>query len=611
MLKCIMTQSAPDHPAEPVYFVGTASRWGATKADVWTPPEHIPHHHPNDDCGCEPTLAYVRVSKVGERDPQSLMSPDIQLDAAIADCARKNKRIVKVLSDIDKSGRTFRKRSVDDAITLIKTGAAKSVTLWKWSRWGRNVEYSKAYLGKVKAIGGRVDSATEDFDQNTAIGRMTQGQVMLYDEFQSDLIGEGWQAAHNRRRAAGLPHSGRARFGYWYVTREALKRGATHGAATLPDGSLVPGSGACELCQKRVPHFWPDAAQGQVLIDLYQRYVAGSSIRQLAASLNDHGFRTAFGGRWTQQATAQMLDTGFAAGLIRERSPELLAQIKAQEEQAGKKLIRNSLKTFDVWRPGAQPPLISSGLWDRYVRLRKEMADIPPRSRVPVHALSRLLFCEICSRRLTTKYAGVKRQHQWQCPSRPTYHPDTPVSISNAAAVQIIRDWVLGNVDPMSPGRSVDEIAEAAFGATSSTVRTPGRIQANIDTEMRAHEKLILMNARGRISDAQFDAGRLEFEASLAELRAELEQATGIQGVTGKPAYSAFESLDAVWDETLERDPVGLNAPLRELIAFVIVSPALGRGRWHDSAGRVEIVGEWDRETRDWWLESRRRRFEA
>jgi site-specific DNA recombinase len=598
-------------PKNPEFFLATTSRWRARKADVWTPPEHIPHHHDNDDCGCEPTLVYVRVSKVGERDPQSLMSPDIQLDAAIADCTRKNKRIVRVLSDIDKSGRTFRKRSVDDAIGLIKNGSVKSVTLWKWSRWGRNVEYSKAYLGKAKAAGGRVDSATEDFDQNTAIGRMTQGQVMLYDEFQSDLIGEGWQAAHSRRRAAGLPHSGRARFGYQYVTREALKAGATHGAATLPDGSLAPGSGDCELCQKRIPHFWPDVTQGQMLVELYQQYSSGESIRRLAALLNERGFRTTFGGRWTQQATGQMLDTGFAAGLIRERSPEILARIKAQEEQSGKKTIRNSLKTFDVWRTGAQPPLISTELWKQYMQRRNEMADTPPRSRVPVHTLSRLLFCEICSRRLTTKYAGSKRQHQWQCPSRPTHHPDTSVSISNAAAIHIIRDWVTRNTDPLSTGRSIDEIAQAAFGATNSTIRTAGKIRADIDTEMRAHDKLILMNARGRIDDAQFDIARLEFEANLAQLRAELEQTTRVQAVTGKPTYSAFESLDAVWDETLERDPVGLNAPLRELIAFVIISPALGRGRWHDSAERVEIVGAWDRDTKDRWLESRRRRFDA
>lgn len=605
------TLSDADQIVETPYFIGTTSRWGAMKADVWTPPEHIPHHHPNDDCGCEPTVVYVRVSKVGERDPESLISPDIQLDAAIADCVRNNKRIVAVLSDIDKSGRTFRKRSVGTAITLIKSGAAKSVTLWKLSRWGRNAEQSMIYMTKVKAAGGRVDSATEPMDPNTPFGKYNQTQLMAMDEYQSDLIGTGWQSAHGRRRGRGLPHSGRPRFGYRYLNRDAMKAGNTHEEATLPNGSIAPGSEDCELCQARVPHFWPEESQGPVLIDLYQQYAAGKSIRQLAASLNERGFRTVFGGRWTQQATGQMMDTGFAAGLIRERSPELLAQIKAQEEHAGKKLIRNSLKTFDVWRPGAQPPLISAELWDRYKRKRLEMADIPPRSRVPVHALSRLLFCEICSRRLTTKYAGVKRQHQWQCPSRPTYHPDTPVSISNAAAMQIIRDWVLDNIDPMSPGRSADEVAQAAFGATSATVRTPGRIQADIDTEMRAHNKLILMNARGRISDAQFDIARLEFETSLAELRAELEQASGIQGVTGKPVYSAFESLEAVWDETLERDPVGLNAPLRELIAFVIVSPALGRGRWHDSAERVEIVGEWDRETRDWWLESRRRRFEA
>lgn len=595
----------------PEYFLAPTSHWGAAKEDVWTPPQEIPHHHPNDDCGCEPTVMYIRVSKVGERDPDSLKSPDIQLDAGKADCVKKGKRIVKVISDIDKSGRTFRKRSVDAVIALIKNGTAKSVTLWKWSRWGRNVEFSNEYLRKTRAAGGRVDSATEPFDLSTAMGRWNQDSIMRFDQLLGELLGEGWQAAQNRRRAAGLPHSGRARFGYRYLTRDAMRDGETHGEATLPDGSIAPDSGGCELCRKREPHYWPHEVTGPALAGLYEQYVSGVSVRQIAAILNQRGFRTAFGGRWTQQATGQMMDTGFAAGLIRERSPELLEQIKAQEDLTGKKLVRNSLKTFDVWRPGAQPALISPALWKQYMERRLEQAGIPPRSRVATHALSRILFCEICSRRLTTRYNGAKRQHQWRCPSQPTYHPDTPVSVSNAAALQIIRDWVRSKIDPLDTGRSVDEIAKAAYGATPTTVRTPGRIQADIDTETRAHDKLILMNARGRITDEQFDIARLEFEAALAGLRAELDQATAVQGVTGKPTYTQFESLDAVWDETLEGDPVGLNAPLREVISFVIVSPALGKGRWHDAAERVDVVPAWERESKDRWLESRRRRFDA
>jgi site-specific DNA recombinase len=351
-------------------------------------------------------------------------------------------------------------------------------------------------------------------------------------------------------------------------------------------------------------------------VEMYEKYVSGISVRRLAVMLNERGFRTAFGGRWTQQAVGQMMDTGFAAGLIRERSPELLTQIKAREEAAGKKLVRNSLKAFDVWRPGAQPALIPKALWEKYKAQRLELADIPPRSRVPVHALSRLLFCGICSRRLTTKYAGTKRQHQWQCPSKDTYHPGTPVSISNDAALKIIRAWVLKNVDPSTEeSGSVDEIARAAYSATRSSptsVRASSRIQADIDSKTQAHAKLIMMNAEGRITDGQFDIARHEFDAQIAELRTELEQAVSIQGVTSKKlSYTAFESLDAIWEETLATSPVDLNAPLRELIAFVIVSPALGRSRWHDSADRVEVVASWDRETKDRWLDSRRRRFDA
>lgn len=562
---------------------------------------------------------YIRVSKVGERDPEALRSPDIQLDAAKYNCEKKNKRIVKVLVDMDKSGRDFSTRRVSEAIRLIKAGKAKSVTLWKWSRWGRNVEFSKAYLREVRAAGGRVDSATEDFDQESAIGNMMRGQVMLYDEFLSDMISEGWQAAQNRRRADGLPHSGRARFGYRYLDRAALKAGETHDAFETPAGIVTPGSDECSMCRSRTPHFWPNESY-EALVELYEQYVQGVGCRGLSIRLNKRGFRTAFGGLWTQQSVGQMLDTGFGAGLIRERSPELLAQHKAIEEEAGKKVIRNSLATFDVWRTGAHPPVISADLWKRYYERRVAQATVPRNGAT--HPMSSLLFCEICSRRLRTKYAGKKRQHQWLCPWKDTFHPEVSVSLSDSAAMRIVRDWVRENADPLSAGPSLDELARARLAVDDSGVRTQAQIQKEIDEETAAHDKLILMNARGRINDEQFDIATGQIKETLAGLRIEMDRTTAAHGAVGKPAYTAFKSLDAVWDETLEleaarreleseREAPGLNAPLRELVAFVIVSPAAGRNRWHDAAERVEIVGTWERESKDRWIEARRRRFSA
>lgn len=562
-----------------------------SKPQAWS--AEPPEHHHRGPCSCEPTLAYVRVSRVGSRDV--ILSPDIQLDAIDADCRRRGKRIVRVISDIDKGGRTFTKRSVGAAIELVRSSVARSITVWKWSRWGRNLEYSLAYLGRTQAAGGRVDSATDDIDQSTATGRFGRDMIMRIDELNSDLIGEGWIAAHDQRREDGLPHSGRSRFGYTYLNRAAVRAGARH-----DDGD------DCEPCARSLPHYVLNADEAPTLAGLYGDYVAGDSLRQMTVRLNAAGFTSPLGGAWTVQALGQMLDTGFGAGWIRERSDERKAELKA----AGR-TVRNSLASFDVWRVGTQPAVIDEPTWRAYVARRTRQAGLPPRSRVAVHPLSALLFCAVCSRRLSTKYSGRDRKHQWVCGWSASLHPDRQVSVSNGKVLDVVREWIERNAKPVTGRAAVDRVAARALASGGKPTRTAAKIQAAIDRDVKALDRLVMMAARGAVSDDRFDTASAELETSVRALRAELRQTeTAARGAAG-PAYEAFVSLAASWEPLTTGEPVLMNEALRRVLAFVIVSPSAGRSRWADAAERVEIVGAWEASTKDGWLKARRRRFAA
>ncbi len=550
----------------------------------------IPHHHAGA-CDCEPTIAYIRVSRVGDR--QVLISPDIQLDSIYVDCRSRGKRVVKIVSDIDKTGRTFLKRSVGQVIEYVKTGIAKSVTVWKWSRWGRNLEYSLAYLSQVQAVGGRVDSATDDIEQKTATGRFSRDMIMRIDQLTSDLIGEGWQAAHARRREAGLPHSGRARFGYLYVSRAMKKAHA--------------GWEECERCAGGEPHFVIHPVEGPRLKLLYEKYNSGNaSLKQLTRDLNADGFRTPLDGNWTPQALGQMLDTGFAAGYLRERSQEMLEQIKATG-----KAPRNGLTTFDVWRKGAHAALISEDDWTAYKRRRLSQAGLPPRARNGAHAASALVFCELCARRMSTKYPGRKKAHTWACDNRAAFHPTVSVSITNAALLGVVESWVVEQADPAMGGDVVDDLARRLLKSGGESIRTVDEVQREIEAEVKALDKLILMNARGRISDERFAVVQVDIEEKLGQLREELARLIEPVRASDKPTYEAFGALAERWSEMQAQDPSLLNGPLRELVAFIVVSPASGRGVRVDPATRVEVVGTWEAESKERWLSARRRRYSA
>ncbi len=564
---------------------------------TWSPPE-VPHHH-QGACGCEPTIAYIRVSRVGQR--QVLVSPDTQLDAIRLNAKTKSKRIVKVVSDIDKSGREFTKRRVPEVIEDIKNGVAASVTVYRWSRWGRDLEYSLHYIGLVKEAGGRVDSAAEDIPQDNAAARFNRDTIMRVDQMFSEQIGEGWQAVHQRRRDDGLPHSGRDRFGYVYINTAAILE-----RDLKDEDSPHRGWSDCEKCRDKVAHFLPHPAEGPALAHLYTEYNKGATAKALVRYLNDRGFRTPFDNLWTSQALMQMLDTGFGAGLIRERSPKLLEKFKVQRDKNGTS-VRNNLRTFDVWRAGAQPALITEAEWKTYVARRLAQSELPTRLRKPAHALSGMMFCKLCARRMTARYGGRARTLGWECSWKNTFHPGVHVSMSNSNALAISRQWVLSHAG--QPDEPVDVTALREFSAGEGiAARSASTVQAEIEQDVKAHSKLVIMNARSMIDDEQFAVAKAEIEKNLNRLRHELAL---LEVVTERPDYEAFASLAETWDRVLADVPGDLNPALRELIAFVIVEPAHGRGRWPDPAQRVEVVGAWEAGSKQGWLDGLRFRSAA
>lgn len=542
------------------------------RVKVWTPPP-VEHHHAGP-CGCEVTIPYVRVSKVGDR--QILISPDIQWREIVRHCQLHNKRIISGLAftDIDTSGRTFRRRSVEKAIALIADGTARSITVFKWSRWGRDLNQSAAWLTRVKQEGGRVDSATEDIDQDTAIGKLNLQLVMAIDEYQSNQIGEGWQAAHKQRRANGLPHQGGPRFGYEYI--KAVSREVPARYVVCPE-------------------------EGPVLRWLYEQYMDGWTAPKLADWLNANGYLTTRGGPWMAQAVTQMLDNGFGAGLLREHKPEALKLAKA----TGKPLS-NRLSEWQ-WSEGGHDAVISATLWERYRERREAQAGLPPRLHGPVHALSALVFCALCTRRMSVKYAGPgNRVMYWKCKRAKLYHPGRPVTITNDCALRLVTDWLAASV----LGTATTSVEDKARRAAKSPARakTPGRtvkrINAEISEERAAIKEAVLMRARKQIDNAQFEDVKSECEDNIARLQAELAALATTDTTEG---YAARLRTLAEPSDSLVID----NAALSGVIGMVIVSPVKVARSKADLAARVEIVPRWELESKQDWLASSRLKMVA
>lgn len=309
-----------------------------------------------------PAIGYIRVSTAREE----MISPELQR-AGITDwAARRNRRIVAWIEDLDKSGRNF-KRRVQRAIAMVENGTAREIAVFKFSRFGRQRYGWAVNLERVESVGGDLQSATEEVDAKTAAGRLSRGIFAEFAAYESDRASEQWIDAHrHRREVEKLPSQGTPRFGYDRKGRIPIPGKPNHFIRDMsdPDGE----------------RYEPDPALAPVLASLYTRYIDGYSGHYLVKWLNRNGYRTVRGNTWTLQSLRNYLDSGFAAGLLRSHRRDCRCK------QPGR------CKNAD-YRPGAHEAVIDQETWEKYLARRKQLKKMPARARTAVYPLSGLMRC--------------------------------------------------------------------------------------------------------------------------------------------------------------------------------------------------------------------------
>ncbi len=530
------------------------------RPDIQLP--ELPAHHHTDSCDCEPTQPYLRVSAAGGR--TKIVSPVVQFEGILLDSKLNKRRLVgPILFDL-KSGKTVQDR-IAPVLEIIRSGKAKNIAVYKWDRWGRNLLESLQMCAAVQDAGGEIYSATEAFDTKNPTADLVRHILLAVAEHQGKMISQSWRNIQAYRRENGLPHSGRDRFGYVYQDQKYLI-------------------------------YEPEAT---ALRNAYTAYVAGTSLRQIARDWNEAGHVTSMGGRWTPQAVGKMLDTGFAAGYIRERSTPGTRPA-------------NTLANYDVWREGSHAAIITDDLWHSYRGKRAALSELPPRLHRPAHELSGLIFCFLCGRRMTTKYMGQKATHHWVCTHRAAYHPDTAIGISNKIALEVVLDWVqkrgaAGDADATARGQMVTEAARASEPNEASVEAE--RLLSEINKVKRKLNRLrdLYLEEDADITKAEYDGRRSRYNGERRALEAELSKvrAAGEQPVSIEARIPAFRSLAEHWPELA---PELRNRALAALIGMVRISPTAQPRLTSQSWRRVEIVPSWEMAVwGDAWLSERRR----
>lgn len=316
----------------------------------------------------EPWLAYIRVSTWKEEQ----ISPELQRAAIKQWEARTGRRVIGYLQDLDVSGRHFN-RKIIRGIERVEAGEARGIVVWKFSRFGRDDAGIAINLARLEHAGGQLESATEDVDARTAVGRFNRRILFDLAVFESDRAGEQWTEAHNHRRSHGLPATGRPRWGYHWTPRR------------IPDGK-----GGWTLQEEK---YEPDPEFVALHTHLYDQYIAGTeNFKSLVEYLNTHGHYTVNGNPWEISTLARWMDSGFAAGLLRVHDKQACGNPKCNGRHC---------KHYTYIQGAHEPTLAPSReeaaeKWQRYQARRATAKKAPPRELKGAYVITGLVRCGLC-----------------------------------------------------------------------------------------------------------------------------------------------------------------------------------------------------------------------
>lgn len=323
----------------------------------------------------KPLIAYIRVSRVGDRTEETFRSPAEQEERSRAFAANRGFTVSEVVTDLDVSGavQPSDRPGMSYALAEIAAGRAGGLVAYSLDRFSREPAHADALVKTVAEAGGVVIAPDLPEDLDSPVGEFQMGVLM--------------QVARLYRRTAGERlDSARAR-----ATREGIFVGST-----LPFGYRRREDRLTEI----------DPETGPLVIELFQRRLSGESVGDLARWL-----RGRTGHPWSRTGVRDIL------------SRELYMTGRLTNGE-----------TVSDWDCGV---LVDASDWHAAQALRQ--AVLAGRNAKGTHLLSGLLFCGSCGHRMTyvrpssKQTKGTRPKYRCpnalKCPRRVHVHGDVVESI--------------------------------------------------------------------------------------------------------------------------------------------------------------------------------------
>lgn len=389
------------------------------------------------------------------------------------------------------SGQTMDRPGLQAMLAAAEQGSFDILMVHELSRLSRSVFDTFAIfeeLGRHQI--GFVSVKEPQFDLTTPTGRFTLTLLAAINQYYIDILRMHTKKAKRQRAREGLYNASISPYGY--------RR------------SEEP---------RQPPEI--DEAEAKVVRATFERYASGRySIQEITDFLNDSGYRTRAGRRFSKDTVTDMLRNAFYVGKV-----------------VYKEGLRGDVG--DVYN-GKHKPILTEDIWDATVRIRQrhQHASRTLQTESRSYLLSQIAHCHACGRRLRAQ--GVASGGYYRETSYSRGFDDCP-STRLGAKGEILHQQIGTIVRLLKlPKDWLEELAEMV--GEDEEVATLQNKRARLTAERRRLKDLYI---RG-----DFDDDPDMYRAEMERIRRALDQMpTEDEMVALRQAGELLSELSDVWDE--------------------------------------------------------------
>lgn len=193
-------------------------------------------------------VGYVRVSTQEQADKGvSLTNQKAKLEAY---CELNGLDLIRVIEDAGASGKDLKRDGMQELLSLVRSGRAGAVVVYKLDRLSRRVLDTLALIESFEKAGVEFHSINERLDTSTALGRFFLNLTAALAQMERDVLRERTSDALQGKKARG-ERAGQIPFGYRlardgvHLVKEPAEQKAMGCVATLRE----KGYSLREICE--------------------------------------------------------------------------------------------------------------------------------------------------------------------------------------------------------------------------------------------------------------------------------------------------------------------------------------------------------------------------